>query len=138
MVLSEINTNFFGKNLIFSSVEKDFSGRTRLTISNENRTILSAELKYDKEIIRNSRTLAFLIRDYELSNSEDSLLLELPEPFAALIKPTTENIKLVKYINDVAKTFSLFIDDDIPELKYKLNESYSRKTFEKFLAINRK
>ena len=75
VVLAEINTNFFEKNLVFSSVEKDFSGRTRLTISRGNKIILSAELKYDKEIFRSRKTLAFIIKDYELSGSEDSLLL---------------------------------------------------------------
>ena len=44
-----------------------------------------------------------------------------------MLKPTTDNIKLVKYINDVRKTYSIFIDDDIPESKYRLNETYSQK-----------
>jgi hypothetical protein len=127
VVLAEINTNFFEKNLTFSSVEKDFSGRTRLTINRGDKIILSAELKYDKEIFRTIRTLAFVIKDFELSGSKDSLLLDMPEPFTTLLKPTTESIKLVKYIKDVGKNYSLFIDDDIPELKYRLNESYSQK-----------
>ena len=127
VVLAEINTNFFQKNLTFSSVEKDFSGRTRLTINRGNKIILSAELKYDKEIIRAKRILAFVIKDFELSGSKDSLLLEMPEPFTTLLKPTTESIKLVKYITEVGKNYSLFIDDDIPEVKYRLNESYSQK-----------
>ncbi|UCH64689.1 MAG: hypothetical protein JSW63_08660 [Ignavibacterium sp.] len=127
VVLAEINTNFFGKNLTFSSVEKDFSGRTRLTINRGEKIILSAELKYDKEIFRTKRTLSFIIKDFELSGSEDSLLLEIPEPFTALLKPSTKNTKLVNYINEIGKTYSLLIDDDIPDLKYRLNESYPQK-----------
>jgi hypothetical protein len=127
VVLAEINTISFGKDLTFSSVEKDFSGRTRLTLNRRDKIILSAELKYDEDIFRTKRTLAFIIKDFELSNSEDSLLLEIPEPFTTLIKPATENISLIKYITGVGKTYSLFIDDEIPELKYRVNESYSQK-----------
>ena len=127
VVLAEINTNFFGKNLIFSSEEKDFSGRTRLTINRRNKTILSAELKYDREIFRPRRKLAFLIKDYELSSSEDSLFLELPEPFSVLLLPSVQNTKLLKYVTDLNKTYSIIIDDNIPDIKYRLNESHSQK-----------
>jgi hypothetical protein len=127
VVLAEINTNFFGKNLIFSSEEKDFSGRTRLTINRRNKTILSAELKYDREIFRPRRTVAFLIKDYELSSSEDSLFLELPEPFSVMLLPSVKNTKLLKYVTDLNKTYSIIIDDNIPDIKYRLNESYSQK-----------
>jgi len=127
VVLTEINSNLFESNLIISSVEKDFSGRTRLTISNEDRIILSAEFKYDKEIFRTAITLGFIIKNYELSGSEDSLLLELPEPFSVSLKPSLENTKRVNYIIDLGKTYSIFIDDEIPDLKYRLNESYSEK-----------
>ena len=127
LVLAEINTNFYERDLIFSSVEKDFTGKTRLTINRGDKTILSAELKYDKEIYRTKRTLAFIIDNFELASSKDSLLLEIPESFTILIKPTTDNRNLVKYINEVSKSYSLLIDDDIPDVKYRLQDSYSEK-----------
>lgn len=135
VVLSEINSNFFGTNVTVSSVEKSFSGRTILTISKRDRIILSSEFKYDKKIFRSTRMLAFIIKDFELSESEDSLLIKIPEPFSTLLIPSSKNTKLAKYITNLNKSYSILIDDDISEIKYRLNENYSQKRLKSSLKL---
>jgi len=127
VILAEINKNFWGNDLIINSVEKDFSGRTILNISKTNIIQLKSEFKYDKGIHRSAGTAAFTIEDFELSNDEDSLLLQIPEPFSLLLIPSNENSKIEKFIIKKDKTYLLLLNDDISEVKYKLNEGYTRR-----------
>ncbi len=55
------------------------------------------------------------------------MLLEIPEPFSPLLIPSTENLSICKFILDKQKTYSLLLNDNIPELKYKLKVGYSKK-----------
>ena len=50
-----------------------------------------------------------------------------------LIIPSTENLTLSKLIIDKQKTYSLLINDDISELKYKLKDSYSQNRLKRSL-----
>ncbi len=127
VILAEINKNFWGNDLIINSVEKDFSGRTILNISKTNIIQLKSEFKYDKGIHRSAGTAAFTIEDFELSNDEDSLLLQIPEPFSPLLIPSNESSKIKELIINNDKIYLLLLNDDISELKYKLNEGYTRR-----------
>jgi len=127
VILAEINSNFWESGVTINSVEKKFSGRTILEIKLEDEIKLRADFDYDKNIFRSAGTAAFILENFELSSFEDSLLLEIPEPFSSLLIPSAENLVLSKYIIDKQKTFSLLLNDDIPELKYKLKDSYSQK-----------
>ena len=126
VVLAEINSNFCETGSTINSVEKKFSGRTILEIKLEDEIKLRADFDYDKNLFRSAGTAAFILEKFELSSFEDSLLLELPEPFSPLLIPSTENLILSKFIIDKQKTYSLLLNDDIPELKYKLKDSYSQ------------
>jgi len=125
VILAEINSNFWESNVTISSVEKIFSGRTILEIKSEDEIKLRADFDYDKNIFRSAGTAAFILENFNLSSFEDSLLLEIPEPFSPLLIPSTENLLLSKFIIEKQKTYSLLLNDDIPELKYKLKDSYS-------------
>jgi len=92
-----------------------------------------ADFDYDKSIFRSAGTAAFMLEKFELSSFEDSLLLDIPEPFSPLIIPSTENLTLSKLIIDKQKTFSLLLNDDISELKYKLKDSYSQNRLKRSL-----
>jgi hypothetical protein len=126
VILTEINSNFWESGVTINSVEKIFSGRTILDIKLEDEIKLRADFDYDKNIFRSAGTAAFILENFELSSFEDSLLLEIPEPFSPLLIPSTENLILSKFIVDNQKTYSLLLSDDIPELKYKLKDSYSQ------------
>ncbi len=133
VILVEINSNFWETDVRISSVEKIFSGRTILEIKSKDEIKLRADFDYDKSIFRSAGTAAFILDNFELSSFEDSLLLEIPEPFSPLIIPSTENLTLSKLIIDKQKTFSLLLNDDISELKYKLKESYSQNRLKRSL-----
>jgi len=126
VILAEINSNFWYSNVEIISVEKRFSGRTILEIKSEDEIKLRADFDYHKDIFRSAGTAAFILENFELSSVEDSLLLEIPEPFSTLLVPSTENLLLSKFILDKQKTYSLLLNDDIPELKYKLKDGYSK------------
>ena len=126
VILAGINSNFWESGVTINSVEKIFSGRTILEIKLEDEIKLRADFDYDKNIFRSAGTAAFILENFELSSFEDSLLLEIPEPFSPLLIPSTENLILSKFIIDKQKTYSLLLNDDIPELKYKLKGSYSQ------------
>jgi len=125
VILAEINLNYLKSDASISSVEKISSGKTILIIQSDNEFKLKAEFNYDKNIFRLAGTAAFILDHFELSSSEDSLLLETPEPFSALLIPSAENLVLSKFIIDKQKSYSLLLNDDIPELKYRLKDSYS-------------
>ena len=125
VILAEINSNFWESGVQINSVEKIFSGRTILEIKLEDEIKLSAIFDYDKKISRTTGTAAFILENFELSSIEDSLLLEIPEPFSPLLIPSTENLSLSQFVIYKQKTYSILLNDDIPELKYKLKGSYS-------------
>jgi len=126
VILAELNSNFLESGVTINSVEKIFSGRTIFEIKLEDEIKLMVDFDYDQNIFRSAGTVAFILENFELSSFEDSLLLEIPEPFSPLIFPSTENLILSKFITDKQKTYSLLLNDDIPELKYKLKDSYSQ------------
>jgi len=126
VIIAEINSIFWESDVAINSVEKKFSGRTILEIKSEDEIKLRADLDYYKNIFRSAGTAAFILENFELSSSEDSLLLEIPEPFSPLLVPSTENLLLSKFILDKQKSYSILLNDDIPELKYKLKDGYSK------------
>jgi hypothetical protein len=126
VILVEINSNFWESGVTINSAEKIFSGRTILEIKLQDKIMLKADFDYDKKIFRSAGTIAFLLEDFELSSLEDSLLLEIPEPFSPLLIPSTENLLVSKFIIKKQKTYSVLLNDDIPDLKYKLRDNYSQ------------
>lgn len=126
VILAEINSNFWESDVTINSVEKIFSGRSILEIKWKDEIKLRADIDYHKDIFRSAGTAAFILENFELSSFEDSLLLEIPEPFSPLFVPSTENLSVRKFILDKQKTYSLLLNDDIPELKYKLKDGYSK------------
>lgn len=125
VVLSEINNVFSEANVTINAVEKSFNGLTELEIKSEETTILKANIDYDAELKRKSRRIAIIIDNFRMLSREDSALLDISEPFSLLITPSSQALDLIKFLEDKNKTYSLLLDDNITELKYKLNEDYS-------------
>ncbi|MFC2102893.1 hypothetical protein ACFLSS_00525 [Bacteroidota bacterium] len=130
VLLAEINQVFLNCEVTINANEKSLNGLTVLNIGFDKLTVLEADLNYDDKIIRSKGVVAFVIDDFNLSSSNDSLLLDIPEPFSILLIPQTKSIELIEFFMSKQKSYSLLLNDDIPELKYKLNEGYSRSRIE--------
>jgi hypothetical protein len=126
VILEEINSNFWETDVTISSDEKKFSGRTFLEVSAKNIIKLRSEFNYYSDLKRSAGKMAFILEELELSSEEDSSLLEIPEPFSPLLIPSIENVETGKFIIQKSKTYSLLLNDDIADLKYKLKDSYSK------------
>ncbi len=127
VVLTEIYSNFSGFDVRLSSKEKKPSGKSLLSILSDDEVKLKSEFVYNDTIKRKAGKVSFLITDFELESTEDSVLLRVPEPFSIVLIPSKENNRLAKKINKLNKSYSLLLNDDIDDLDYKLNESYSIK-----------
>jgi hypothetical protein len=125
-ILLDITNEFRNDSLKIECEEKVSGGKTLLSIYENNRIIIRSEFTYSKKISRNGRTAAFLIDDVLPDNPEDSALIESPELFTALLNPSEENLKILKFLKEESKDYSVLIGDDIKDPVYKLKASYSR------------
>ena len=126
VVLAELNLNFSNKRLKIFSEEKNASGKTETKIYAGTKILLKSEFRYDDTIHRIAGTISFILSDYKLNDSEDSLLLHIPEPFSPLMPPSMKNFDIARFITEKKKTFSILLNDKITEIKYKLRDDYSQ------------
>jgi len=54
------------------------------------------------------------------SNSSTTALIESPAKINLLIRPETKHLQQLEFIRNNGQNFSVLIDDDISEQKYKL------------------
>ena len=125
VILVELNTNFQDNYVKIISEEKNFSGSTETKIYVGNQVRLKSKFNYDNEIHRPAGTISFVLKDFELNDSKDSLMLGIPESFSPLLLPSMRNFDISKFISEKKKTFSILLNDDISEIKYKLRDNYS-------------
>ena len=124
-ILKDIFNEFRKDSLKIESVEKVKSGKTLLTIRNGKDAVLISEFDYSKNISRDKRYFALLITDLDFENVNDSVLIESSASINFLIRPNSKYKDLISYIKSYKKEFSLFIDDETEEQKYKLASGYS-------------
>jgi hypothetical protein len=125
-VLLEVYNEFRKDSLIIESIEKREGGKSTLIFKENNLKLLSAEFNYDKNIKRERGALAFILKNIELDNPDDSLLVESADKFNVLITPSEENLSQLSFITEHRKNYSVIISDEIKEANYKLDASYSR------------
>ena len=125
VVISEIKSQFSGDSVEIKSIEKKMGGRTKLEIYSGRFLKLTADIDYDKQIVRKRGSVGFLIEDISFDNMEDSLLFEVPESFAVLLNPSKEDKKHSNFILNRRKEFALLLDDEIDDLEFKLSKDYS-------------
>jgi hypothetical protein len=124
-ILQDIFNEFKKDSLKIESVEKVKSGKSIITLKNHNVAVLLSEFNYSKNISRDKRYFALLITDLDLENVNDSALIESSASINFLIRPNSKYKDLVSYIKSYKKEFSLLIDDETEEQKYKLAAGYS-------------
>jgi len=125
-ILLEVYNEFRKDSLIIESIEKRAGGKSTLAFKENKLILLSAEFNYGKNIKRERGALAFIIKNIELDNQDDSLLIESADKFNVLITPSEENLNQISFITENRKNYSVIISDEINEANYKLDASYSR------------
>jgi len=87
--------------------------------------VLQAEFDYAKNYSRNKGYVAFIINDVDPANSSTTALIESPAKLNLLIRPEIKHLQQLEFIRNNGQQFSVLIDDDISEQKYKLGGTYS-------------
>ena len=124
VVVNEIDNSFTPEETMVTSEEKVMGGKTLLKIISGNKIKLVSELIYSDKIERAAGRAGFLLR---LSGNDiDSMLLQSPESFALLLIPSKSSAKLVEDVINSRKEYIIYLNDDISELDYKMDEDYSR------------
>ena len=124
VLISEVNTELSSDSVEIKSFEKKMGGKTKLEIYSGGLLKLTADIDYDKELVRKRGSVGFLIENISFDDQEDSLLFDVPELFAVLLIPSKENKKHSKFILNKSKEFALLLDDEIDDLEFKLSEGY--------------
>jgi hypothetical protein len=124
-ILQDIYQSFAKDSLVFSSVEKVKDGKSTLTLLKGRLAILQAEFNYAKNIFRNRGTIAFIIKDVDPENQSTTSLMESSARINFLIRPDSKYTQVLELMKENDKQFSILIDDDIIEQKYKLGPAFS-------------
>jgi hypothetical protein len=124
-ILLDVFNEFRKDSLKIESVEKIKGSKSILKIINGDEVVLLSEFDYSKNISREKKYFSLIISDFELENENDSALIESSSSVNFLIRPNSKYKDLINYIKSYKKEFSLIIDDDTEEQKYKLAAGYS-------------
>lgn len=124
-ILLEVYNTFRKDSILISSVEKVKNGKTTLLLKNGSKTILSAEFEYSKTYSRNKGYLGFIIEDADLEDPQVSSLIDSQFKINFLLRPETDLQKNLENVMKNGQQYSVLIDDDITEQKYKLGPNFS-------------
>jgi hypothetical protein len=124
-ILQDVFQSFRKDSLIIQSIEKVKGSKTILALKTGSSAVLQAEFDYAKNYSRNKGYLAFILNDVDLANASTTALIESPAKINLLFRPETKHLQQLEFIRNNGQNFSVLIDDDISEQKYKLGASYS-------------
>ncbi|HSW53743.1 MAG TPA: hypothetical protein VLH59_01520 [Ignavibacteriaceae bacterium] len=124
-ILQDVFQSFKKDSLIIQSFENVKGSKTTLALKIGSSAVLQAEFDYAKNYSRNKGYIAFILNDVDPANSSTITLIESPAKINLLIRPEIKHLQHLEYIRSNGQQFSVLIDDDISEQKYKLSETYS-------------
>ncbi|MCX7612239.1 MAG: DUF2075 domain-containing protein [Ignavibacterium sp.] len=125
LVLLNLQKKFSGRDVIISSTELSRNKRSITKISSNNRIILKSEFIIDTSLTRIKNKIGFLIK-VSKANEISKELLESTEQIAFLFNPSKIFYKPIKDILNSNKKYCLLVNEDIDDLIYKLDKSYSK------------
>lgn len=125
LVLLNLQKKFFGKEVLISSTELSRNKRSITKIISNNKILLKSEFIIDTSLTRIKNKLGFLIK-VSKANEISKELLESTEQIAFLFNPSKVYYKPTKDIHNSNKKYCLLINEDIDDLIYKLDKSYSK------------
>jgi len=123
-ILQDIYQSYSNDSLRIYSVEKVKGGKSTLVLMKGKSAILQAEFDYSKNIFRDKGAIAFIINDVDPGKSSTVALIESSTKLNFLIRPESKIMQQLKFIKENGKQFSILIDDNTSEQKYKLGPSY--------------
>ncbi len=123
-LLVDLSNNFHQVDARLECLEIKAGGETELNIYSGDYLKLKATLTYGKGE-RQKGVFGIMLNDFQLSDSEDSLLIGIPEPFCVIISPSSKSADNVNFIKKSNKEYAILLDDNISELKFKLSSGYS-------------
>jgi len=126
-ILLEVNRAFIKDSLTINSVEKIKGGKTTLKIMSGGTTLLHADFDYSKKFSRDKGNIAFIIYNVSPENQSTIQLIESPTKLNFLIRPETTIQPFLESIKKYNQQYSILIDDQITEQRYKLGPGYSEK-----------
>ena len=124
-ILKDVFQTFKKDSLIIQSIEKVKAGKSTLSLRRGHSILLQAEFDYSKDYSRNNGYIAFILNDVDPASESTSALIESPEKFNSLIRPEIKHLQHLEFISKSGQQFSVLIDDDITEQKYRLGPNFS-------------
>jgi hypothetical protein len=127
VVLEEINTTFYNTNVELNSDEKKVGGETILKLLVDNDVRLYAEFNYNDSIKRDAGSVGLLVTGLsDLDTNAAARFADVPENFAGVLIPSKAVVPISQYLLEDRKEFVVELNDDIPDLSFKLNKNFSK------------
>jgi hypothetical protein len=127
VILNEISSSLKNENVDIVSEEEKINGKTMLSIFSKENLKLAALFEYNSETRRKAGYVGVIISGLEeLKEDEISQILNFPELFGYYIIPSKESAKFVKNQLKSKKECIILLNDDIEELKFKLQNDYPK------------
>jgi len=124
-ILEDVFQSFKKDSLIIQSIEKVKGGKSTLSLKMGHSILLQAEFDYSKDYSRNNGYIAFILNDVDPASESTSALIESPEKLNSLIRPEIKHLQHLEFISKSGQQFSVLVDDDITEQKYRLGPNFS-------------
>ena len=126
VILNEINSELKNENVKVISKEEKINGKSLLSIYSKNNLKLTASFTYIDEMRRKAGYVGIIVSGLEnLNKDEIAKVLNFPELFGYYVVPSKESEEFVKKHLKSKKEYIVTLNDNIGELKYRLEENYS-------------
>ncbi len=126
VLLNELNKKFINCPVEISSIENVINQKSTLLVKQNNSVILKAIVINDTSAQRKTNQFCFLISNVnKLNIKEIDYLVNLPEKFALLLIPEKTSMLIKESALKNNKQYFILFNDDIDEIKYKLDEDFS-------------
>jgi len=127
VILLNLKNSFSNNEVSIFSKEVKFNEYFTLEIKSADILKLYCEMKVNKSLYRNNGRITLLISDFENSSQKDKLfLLQYPEKLSFILQPQNESKDLIQTIQKYKKDYTIFIDENSPDIDYKLSAKYSK------------
>ena len=124
-ILQSIYQSFRKDSLTIQSIENVKGSKTTLALKSGRSTVLRSEFDYSKTFARNKGYISLIIIDANPGTSSTNSLIESTARLNFLFRPETSYLQHLDFIRENGQQYSILIDDDISEQKYRLDAAHS-------------